>query len=135
VLTHVTRQAGSWLIFNVGQNMKRFTAIVLAGVLLVAGCADNSPPVSLVKKEELRQILDAKFVLTSVPKEREEELYRVLEVFAEGRRPDELVRSVEFSSSSEASLSFSDRGMHGGGGATLKKKSGKWTIAQKYYFM
>lgn len=85
------------------------------------------------KKEALRKLLDPEFVLTSVPENRQEDIYQILEAFAADRRPDELVRGVEFGSGSEASLSFSDQGMHGGGVAYLKKKEGRWVLDQKWY--
>ncbi len=115
--------------------MKRFVLSLLVVVLFATGCTKDTQPVSPAKKEGLRKILDEAFVVTSIPKEREEDFYRILEAFAEGRRPDELVSSVVFKSEIEADISFSTSpNMHGGrGDATAKKSNGRWTVIEKVY--
>jgi hypothetical protein len=115
--------------------MKYLVIAALAIVVACAGCVQKSALVPSGNQEVLRKILDPRFVLTSVPKKREADLYEILEVFAAGRRPDQLVCSVEFSSDSEASLSFSDSGMHGGGVAYLKKKERRWVVDEKWHAM
>lgn len=101
----------------------------------VVGCTDTTPTVPSAKKEALRKLLAREFVATSVPKEKEEEFFRILEAFDADRRTNEFVRSVEFKSGTEAILGFADGGMHGGGTAIAKKQAGRWTIGQKAYFM
>jgi hypothetical protein len=108
-------------------------SLLLAGA--VASCAGNSPVVSLARKEALRKILVPEFAVTSIPAKREEDFFRVLDVFDAGRRKNEFVRSVEFKFGSEATLGFEDGGMHGGGVAILKMKGGKWIIDQKAYIL
>src|SRR5688500_3113407 len=108
--------------------MKRIGAMVLSALLALVGCADNSPRLSPAKKEALRAILDPTFVFTPALRKREDEVYRMLEAFAENRKADELVRSITFSSTAEAELLFTDRGMHGGGSATLTRKGARWTV-------
>ena len=125
-------QRGSSLTLGI---MKRVAAIAFAATLALASCSDRSPPVLPARKEALRKILDPKFTFSLPAKEVEEELYRVLEAFAEGRRADEFVRELEFTSRSEARLSFSDSGMHGGGSATLRKERGRWTVVTKLHFL
>ena len=110
-----------------------FIFVVLG--LATAGCTDETPIVPSAQKEVLRKILAPEFVATSVPKEKEEEFFRVLEAFNVERRKNEFVRSVDFKSRSEATVSFADGGMHGGGVAFLKKKGGRWTIDPRLYFM
>jgi len=115
--------------------MKRFILSFFVVVLLTAGCRESGEQVPLAKKEELRKFLDAAFVTASIPKEKEEDFYRVLEAFAVERRSDELVRSVVFKSAVEADISFSTSpNLHGGrGDATAKKVDGRWVITQKVY--
>lgn len=115
--------------------MKRLILGFLVAVLATAGCRESAQQASFAKKEELRKILDAAFVTTSIPKEREEDFYRVLEAFSVERRSDELVRSIVFKSASEADISFSTSpNLHGGGGdATARKVDGRWVITQKVY--
>jgi hypothetical protein len=103
----------------------------LAVSLLLVGCA-ASPPVSQAEKDALRKILAPTFVLTSLPKEREEDFYRLLQVFARERK-DEMVTNVEFSSPNEANVGFSWSGGFHGGSVTAKKKRGMWTIGEKFY--
>jgi hypothetical protein len=78
--------------------MKTHSALIFAAALIAFGCTYVSPPIAAGKKEELRKILHPKFVSASIPKEKEEEFYGVLEGFTDRRRPDELVRSVKFRS-------------------------------------
>ena len=115
--------------------MKRLILSFLVVVFITAGCGENAQQVPFAKREALRKILDETFVAASIPQEREEDFYRLLEVFAEGRRPDEFVHSVVFKSASEADISFSGSpNLHGGGGgATAKKLNGRWMITQKVY--
>jgi hypothetical protein len=117
--------------------MKRVVAICVVGFLGVAGCATDLSVVPPAKKEALRKFLDPAFMATSIAKEREADLYGILEAFSAGRLAflDERVRSLEFISSSEASVSFSDTGMHGGGVATLKKVGERWIVEQKIHFL
>ena len=115
--------------------MKRLAKFIPAVALALAGCSDTEPTVPLTKKEVLLKTLHVQFVLTSVPKEREENFYQIIDVFSAGRESDEFVRSVDFSSDTTASLSFSNGGMHGGGIATFTKKDGKWMIDKKLCFV
>ena len=115
--------------------MHRLLTIFFVLGFAVVGCTDTTPAMPSVKKEALRKILATEFVATSVPKEKEEEFFRILEAFEADRRKNEFVRSVEFKSDTEATLGFADGGMHGGGSAAAKKERGRWTISQKVYFM
>lgn len=108
-------------------------AVILA--LVVTSCTDNAPVVPPARKEALRKILLPKLAATSIPADREDDFFQIVDAFDVGRRKDEFVRSVEFAAGSEATLGFADGGMHGGGVVTLKKKAGKWTVAQKTYFL
>jgi hypothetical protein len=78
--------------------MKRVVAICVAGFLGVTGCGTTPSFVPHAKKEALRKFLDPSFVATSIPKEREADLYGILEVFSAGRVAflNERVRSLEF---------------------------------------
>lgn len=111
--------------------MKGILSVFLAAALVLSGCA-ASPPVSQAEKTALRKILAPTFEFTSFPKEREEDLYRVLQVFARTRK-DEMVTNVEFSSSSAANVGFSWSGGFHGGFVAAKKKWGKWTIGEMLY--
>jgi hypothetical protein len=113
-----------------GKNMRPVAILLM--LLFAAGCAENAPLLTQAKKDSLRALLDPKSSV-AVPKDREGDFFEVIEAFAEGRRPDEFVRSIEFGSRSEATLLFADGGIHGGGSVTLGKKSGRWTITQKLY--
>jgi hypothetical protein len=115
-----------------GQRMTRPLTLCFALVFMASACADRSPPVPLAKKEELRKILAPTFDLTSVPPGQEEDFYRVLEAFAETRRPDEFVYRIDIGS--DAGVWFRNSGMHGGA-ASVKKKWGAWVIDQKFYNM
>ena len=116
--------------------MKRAVTICFEiAIVVMAGCARDSVHFSEVRKIRLREILDPAFVAASVPRDRDDDFYEVLEAFSASRSVpfNERVRSIEFSSSSEAELSFSDSGMHGGGSATFTKKGGHWVIQQKLH--
>jgi hypothetical protein len=115
--------------------MKRLILGFLVAVLITAGCRESAQQVPLAKREELRSFLDPAFTAASIPKEREDDFYRVLAAFAVDRRSDEFVRSVVFKSASEADISFSTTpNLHGGrGDATAKKVDGRWIIIEKVY--
>ena len=111
----------------------RVITVALTFGLLIGGCAKPLPPLSAETKHELSAVLNPDFTLESVSQERREDLYHILAVFRDSMEPDELVRSVEFTSSTEAILSFSDTGMHNGGSMELHRKSGGWQIELKVY--
>jgi hypothetical protein len=85
--------------------MNRVLPLLLATALTFAGCA-ASPLVPQTEKEVLRNILAPTFALTPYPKEKQEDLYRVLQVFARERK-DEVVTKVDFIAESEARIQFS----------------------------
>ena len=115
-----------------GKIMRRGFLLLLA--FCVAGCTEEPPHVTASQKDSLRALFDSKSGVT-VPKDRESDFFAIVQVFAASRRTDEYVRGVEFAGNSDATLLFSDGGMHGGGTVTLKKKSRRWTITQKVYFL
>jgi len=75
------------------------------------------------------------FVSNSPPRGREEDFYEVLEAFARRRQAGEFVKALRFASADEASVQFSDGGMHGGGVEVFKKQSGRWISIEKFHFM
>jgi len=109
--------------------------MLLSLLLAVAAFAADSSASPETRKESLRKFLTPEFVLTAIPKEREEDFYLVLEAFVAVRRRDEFVRSITFESATSASLAFSNSGWHGGGTAAPKKVDGKWVIGDKWYYL
>ncbi|MDF9833138.1 hypothetical protein M2103_001360 [Ereboglobus sp. PH5-5] len=87
------------------------------------------------RKNTLRYLLDDRFDLSSVPKEREDDFYEIIEAFIQGQhhRRDEFIYKIQFTSPDAAELQFSDSGMHGGGVASTRKENGKWVIGLTLY--
>lgn len=67
--------------------------------------------------------------------QREEDFFALLRLFSTDRRPDERVVEIQFSTPDHAKLRFTDKGMHGGGGAEFERVGGKWKLIQKYWLM
>ena len=107
--------------------MTRLASVLLAFALL--GCAAESS-FSEARRQELRGTLAENFVLTAVPKDKEDEFYRVLDAFAKERESNEFVSAVDFRSSDEALVSISVLGKEVGL-AELTKKRGHWVITRK----
>ena len=108
--------------------MRSLAFIIVALGLALASCTDRTP-MTEAHKSELRHLLSPKFTLTSVPSDRTEDFYLILDAFAAKHR-DEEITAVTFESASRANISFFWSGGFHGGGATATKHGKKWTVGE-----
>jgi hypothetical protein len=80
---------------------------------------------------EHSNFFDPTFDISSIPRGKEDDLYRLTKLFAIYRKKDELVRRLEYRSANEALLYFSGPGLHGGGVVIFKKQEETWVMTRK----
>jgi hypothetical protein len=86
---------------------------------------------SVVERDALAKFFDPTFDISSIPRGKEDDLYRLTKLFAIYRKKDELVRRLEYRSANEALLYFSGPGLHGGGVVIFKKQEETWVMTRK----
>jgi hypothetical protein len=93
----------------------------------LAGCAAQSLT-TRAERDELRKLLSPRFATASIPVERTEDFYRVLQVWAKKRDPSVLVEGVLFESLDRIVLLVADEQLRKGGSITLDQRHGVWTV-------
>ena len=106
-------------------------AVLVISAFSACSAADKF---TVSEKAALDKLCDAKAKIETHSDAERAQVYPVLAVIAKQARKNERVTSIIFDSSSHATVTFADGGMHGGGGMELSAWFGDWSIKQKYYF-